>query len=568
MPTATFFGEFALLLAVTGVSALVASGLRQPLIVGYIAVGIVLGPSVLGWVTIGSEIELLAKVGITLLLFTVGLRLDLQVIRTMGPVSLATGLGQVLFTSVVGYTLCRAFGFAPVESIYLAVALTFSSTIIIVKLLSDKREVDSLHGRIAIGFLIIQDLVVIVVMILLTAFGGDPNVENGLSGLVTVVTKGAGLLAIVFVFMRYISRRLNARVARSPELLTIVGICWAVSLAGVSEGLGFSKEVGAFLAGVSMASSGYRDALGARLTSLRNFLLMFFFVELGATLRLMDLGHQIGPAIALSVFVLVGNPLIVMSIMGVMGYRKRTGFLAGLTVAQISEFSLMLGALGLSMGHIGPDAMGVITIVGLVTIATSTYMIVYSHVLYEWLAPILAPFERRNPTREIALEGPADSSRSADALVIGLGRFGGRILRELERRGVEVLGVDFDPDVVMRFQGRGYDVIYGDADDPEFASTLPMDSVKLLVSSIPSLHVNLALNHTFRAITRSGKFAATAYNPLDAKQLRKAGCDFVLSPFRDAATLSGDQLASACGFHAKSTTMDGEKQDGFSKQPT
>ena len=167
------FYEFAMLLAAAGVLGFVAHWLKQPLIVAFLVVGILVGPSRLKWVSIGSEIDLLSKTGIALLLFTVGLKLDLNIIRTMGAVSLATGLGQVTLTSVIGFLICIAMGFSPIASLYIAVALTFSSTIIIVKLLSDQREIDSLHGRIAIGFLIVQDLVVVLVMIALTAYSAS-----------------------------------------------------------------------------------------------------------------------------------------------------------------------------------------------------------------------------------------------------------------------------------------------------------------------------------------------------------------------------------------------------------
>jgi Kef-type K+ transport system membrane component KefB len=180
--------------------------------------------------------------------------------------------------------------------------------------------------------------------------------------------KGLGLLAIVAVLAKYVIPQLVKRLAHSTELLTLFAITWAVFLGAGSEVLGFSKEVGAFLAGVCLASTDYRDAIGARLTSLRDFLLLFFFVDLGARLEWAMVGSQMGPSLVFSLFVLIGNPLIVMVIMGLMGYRRRTGFLAGLTVAQISEFSLIVAALGLGIGHITNDIVGLITLVGVATI--------------------------------------------------------------------------------------------------------------------------------------------------------------------------------------------------------
>ena len=494
-----------LLLTAAGVLGFVAHSLKQPLIVAFIAVGILVGPAGFQWVTIGSEIDLLAKTGIALLLFTVGLKLDLHVIRTMGPVSLATGLGQVIFTSVIGYAICLALGLSHLTSVYVAVALTFSSTIIIVKLLSDKREIDSLHGRIAVGFLIVQDLVVVLVMIALTAFGAGRQSGEWTQEILLVAAKGACLLVVLGLLMRFVIPPLIRRAARSIELLTAMAIAWAVALAAIGDVLGFSKEVGAFLAGVSLAPMPHREALGSRLTGLRDFLLLFFFVDLGAHLKLSVLGPQLLPALVLSAFVLVGNPLIVMIIMGGMGYRKRTGFLAGLTVAQISEFSLMLAALGMSLGHIDSEAVALVTLVGLVTITLSTYLILYSHPIYERIAPALSWFEQRNPFRETAIETTTESQLGFEVIIFGLGRFGNRIADGLKERGCRVLGVDFDPDLVRRLREAGHSVVYGDAEDPEFASTLPLARPGRQFRTAAG--VNLAL---LQALSRHGFAGRTA----------------------------------------------------------
>ncbi|HEB87115.1 MAG TPA: sodium:proton exchanger [Gammaproteobacteria bacterium] len=534
------FTEMAMLLLMAAVIGAIGVRLRQPLIVAFIVVGILVGPSVLGWVSANNQVDLLAKLGIALLLFVVGLKLDLHIIRSMGPVALATGLGQVFFTSVIGYFIAIALGMAPVTALYVAVALTFSSTIIIVKLLSDKREVDALHGRIAIGFLIVQDIVVVLVMIGLAALGEAGDAAGLGREAIEVLVKGGLFIAAIGLFMRYVLTPLLHQLARSPELLVLFAIAWAVALGAAGAYLGFSKEVGAFLAGVSLASTPYREVIGARLVSLRDFLLLFFFIDLGAGLELSTLGAQVVPAIILSLFVLIGNPLIVMIILGAMGYRKRTGFLAGLTVAQISEFSLILGALGLSLGHIDTDTMGLITLVGLITISASTYMILYSHPLYERLSPWLGVFERKRAYREEAQE-LSDESR-VDVILFGMGRFGAGIARELRQRGHQVLGVDFDPDLVRRQEGNGYAIRYGDAEDPEFLVTLPLAQVRWVLSSVRGKDINLALLHGLRQHEYKGRVAVTAHTTSDAEQLRQAGADRVLIPYADAAVEAVDNL--------------------------
>ena len=528
------FVQIGVILALAAVGGVLAQVLRQPLIVAFIAVGILLGPAVLGMVGRSNEIELFARLGIALLLFVVGLKLDLHIIRTVGPVALASGLGQVIFTSVVGYVIALLLGMSHVTAIYVAVALTFSSTIIIVKLLSDKREVDALHGRIAVGFLIVQDIVVVLVMITLTAFGQSDGagIDLGWKALM-ILLKGILMLLTVAALMRYVLPALLHRLARSSELLMLFAIAWAVAGAMAGDALGFSKEVGAFLAGISIASTPYREQVAARLVSLRDFLLLFFFIELGATLDLATIGTQVGASIIFSLFVLIGNPLIVMAIMGFMGYRKRTSFLAGLTVAQISEFSLILAALGLSLGHLQAETVGLITLVGLITISASTYMILYSHVLYARLAPWLWVFERKVPYREPA--GPVADQGEVDILLIGLGRYGAVLAESLRERGCRLLTVDFDPVAVQRHARDGYAVRYGDAEDPEFLATLPLQQVRWVVSTVRDRSINRMLLHGLRQQHYPGKIAIAASSRQEAYVFEQEGVDMVLIPYADAA---------------------------------
>lgn len=538
------FLQITAILALAAIGGILAQLLRQPLIVAFIAVGILVGPSGIGMVAHSTEVELFARLGISVLLFVVGLKLDIHIIRTVGPVALASGLGQVIFTSVLGYLLALLLGMSHTASIYVAVALTFSSTIIIVKLLSDKREVDALHGRIAVGFLIVQDIVVVLVMIGLTAFGqsGGDGADLGKEAL-TILLKGVVMLLVVALLMRYILPGLLHRLARSSELLLLFAIAWAVIGASAGEILGFSKEVGAFLAGLSIASTPFREQVAARLVSLRDFLLLFFFVELGAGLDLSALGVHFGAAAFFSLFVLVGNPLIVMMIMGYMGYRKRTSFLAGLTVAQISEFSLILAALGFSLGHIGQETVGLITLVGLITISVSTYMILYSHELYERLAPGLAIFERRVAHRE--MDSPLNSENDVDILLIGLGRFGASVAANLRAQGGRLLAVDFDPDAVQRHVSEGYAVHYGDAEDPEFVATLPLQRSKWVVSTVRDRKINRMLLNSLRQHGYQGKIAISTSSRQEALEFEFEGVDLVLLPYADAAKEAAERLMEA-----------------------
>lgn len=544
----SLFYELTALLLAACVIGLFSLLLRQPMVVSFIIVGIVAGPNFLGIVQSYEHIELLAELGIAILLFLVGLKLDLQLIKTLGLVSLATGIGQVVFTAIIGFFIAIALGITVVNAIYIGVALTFSSTIIIVKLLSDKREVDSLYGRIAIGFLIVQDLVVVMAMIVLSAFGvgiDDSSFASVLSNIAMMGLYGFIVFICLWLFIRYVANPLVRCFARSPELLIIFAIGWAALLASLCNYLGFSQELGGLLAGISLASTPFRDAIASRLASVRDFLLLFFFISLGSQLNLSQLGDEVFPSIVFSLFVLIGNPIIVLIIMGYMGYRKRTAFLAGLTVAQISEFSLIFMAMGVKLGHISNESLGLVTLVGLITIAASVYMITYSNTLYRWLEPVLGPFERKFPYREEEAANKEVIHGPYDIILFGLGRYGKAIAENFIQNNFKVLAVDFNPDEVNEWREKGQYAMYGDACDFEFIPFLPLTGVQWVICAIPQHATGLMHDDPRIMLVKglnehhyNGKIAVSTQHAEQVELLKKRGVDVVFLPFDDAASMA------------------------------
>ncbi|WP_299818802.1 cation:proton antiporter [uncultured Pontibacter sp.] len=533
------FYEFALIIFLATLVGAIGRVLRQPLIVSFIAVGIIVGPSVLNLLNSEREIGLLAEMGIAILLFVVGLKLDINLIKSTGKIALLTGLGQVAFTSVFGYVIGLLLGFSHMVSLYIAVALTFSSTIIIVKLLSDKKEINMLHGQIALGFLIVQDIVVVIVMIVLSALGAESERSVGMD-LVLVFGKGVAMFAIVALLMKYVIPRVTHFLADTQELLVLFSIGWAILLAALGDYLGFSKEVGAFLGGISLASTQYREVVSGRLTSIRDFLLLFFFLDLGSQLNLGIMGEQIIPSAIFSVFVLVGNPIIVLIIMGFMGYHKQTSFKAGLTVAQISEFSLILANMGMEAGHIDEEAMGLITLVGLITITLSTYMIMYSDQLFKILAPMLSVFEKKKPSKPKELE---DKGEKIDVLIFGLGHYGERIATALNDHDLTYLGADIDPAVVNHWKNADLKAVYCDAEDPDLMEVLPLHKSGNVISTLSDVNTNIRLLKVLRHNHYKGRIALTAHTPEAAEMLREAGAKYVLQPYRDSAEGVADMFA-------------------------
>src|SRR6056297_223717 len=343
-----------------------AIGLRLPLLVGLLIAGVVVGPQVLGLVGATPEIALLGEIGISLLLFVVGLKLDPRLVRKLGGVVLLTGMIQVVVTAGLAYGIATLSGIARIPALYLAAGMSFSSTVVVIKLLSDREQIEELHGRLSLGILIVQDIVVVGLMVVLASV--DPDSTATLLEQFTLIgLTGLALFAGVGLAARYVLPRVVHVLARQGELLVLAAVTWAVALAALAHLLGFSEEVGAFLAGIALASSDYREAISGRLSTLRDFLLVFFFIDLGTQLRFDGL-DDLGLVAALTVFVLVGKPLLIALIATVLGFQARVAVTSGLTMGQISEFSLILAALGVALGQIDGRIAGVMAAVALATI--------------------------------------------------------------------------------------------------------------------------------------------------------------------------------------------------------
>lgn len=561
---APVFFEIAVLVLMAAALGLVGLSLRQPLVVAFIAAGILAGPDVMGLGQSEAYIALLSQISIALLLFLVGLKLDVSLIRSLGAVAVVAGIGQMVFSTGIGFALALVLGLTPLAAFYVALGLSFSSTIIIVKLLSDKHEIDALHGRIALGILIVQDIAVVLAMVLASAIGAGAGVDAGAdllaqtahsASLWPLVLGALSLVAVVWVFVRWVAVPLLGMIARSPELVVIFAVGWAAGFAALADAAGLGKELGGLAAGVSLASTPFRDAIGARLAPLRDFLLLFFFLSLGAGLDLGGLGAQLLPALGLSAFVLLGKPIIVTAIMGFLGYRARTGFLAGVTLGQISEFSLIFMALGVSLGHVGEPDAALVTLVALITIAVSVYAIAFAHRLHALAEPFLRVFERRTPAREAQEDSPDDAGAGYDFVVLGLGRYGRRIGQGLKARGFKLLGVDFDPEALRKWREMGMDAHFGDSTDPEFVAHLPLRGVRAVISTVPpgrgalsDADLHPAFLHALRAMGFAGEIAVTVNHRDEGDPFLAMGATLILAPFEDAAESAAEKIADECGY--------------------
>ncbi len=526
-----FFVELSLIILAATVMGTLARLLKQPVILAYVAVGIILGPIGFAIVRESENLVLFSQIGVALLLFIVGMSLNPRHLKDVGKISLITGLGQVLFTSIFGFLISMGLGFGIIESVYISVALTFSSTIIIVKLLTDKRELDTLYGRIAVGFLLVQDFIAVLALVLIS--GLKPDV--GLSSII-LLTLGKGILLFLGVWLIYLTviKPSFSFFSKNQELLFLGSIAWCFVVAVAAMKLGFTLEIGAFLAGLALASSELGLDVGAKIRPLRDFFIALFFINLGISMTFSSVMENIWPIIIFSLFILVGNPIIVFFIMSIMGYRSRTSFLAGLTVAQISEFSLILMSAGFIAGHVGKDATILVTTIGVITITASTYLILYGSNIYNTFSGALKYFERKKLKERIEHK---NINKRYDVILFGCHRMGYNVVEKT--KGKKILVVDFNPEIIRKLTKAGFDGIYADLNDSEVIEELTKTRPKFVISTIPSLDINKRIIKNFKEANPKCVVFATTKNALDYLELYKVGADFIAFP----ELLAGQKIA-------------------------
>ncbi len=529
------FVEISSLLFIATIAAILMRLLKQPLVVGYILAGILAGPHFLNILHSEDHIELFSKIGITILLFIVGLNLSPKVIKEVGKVSILGGLGQIIFTTLIGFSISVFLGIDRVAAIYIAIALTFSSTIIVLKLLSDRGDLNKLYGKIAIGFLIVQDVIATIILLLVSSFSQTTDASLVLVvGL--LILKSVAALLLLFVISTWIMPRISKFVASSQEILFLFSLTWGFGVASLFSQMGLSMEIGALIAGITLSLTPFSYEIAARLKPLRDFFIVLFFVLLGSQVVLNNIGEIILPIIILSAFVLIGNPVIVIVLMSVLGHKRRTNFMTGLAIAQISEFSLILAALGYDLGHISQDILSIITIVGLVTIAGSTYLITYSDKLYRRFEKVLKILELES-TRKGASE-----SEKYKAILFGYGRVGQDFVNAFKKLDKPFLAVDFNPESINKLRDADYPYKYGDAQDIEFLQDLNLSQIDICVSTIPGFKTSMILTQTIREENKKAIIIVLSHYLKEAEALYAAGATYVVMPQYLGARLTANMI--------------------------
>lgn len=531
--------ELALMILLAAGFGIAARLFKQPTIIAYLAAGAIFGYFDLLHLDDKETFQVFADLGIMFLLFLVGMEINYASLRLVGKVSLIIGLGQVVFTFAIGWLIALFFGFSQLHAAYIAIALTFSSTIIIVKLLSEKRDLHSLYGKISIGMLLVQDFVAILILVLLAGIQSGDGFSWNQAAL--TVFKGV----ILFVAMLWLGRKilplLFDRISRSQELLFLTSLAWAFLVVALVDKIGFSIEIGGFLAGIALANSSEHYEIASRVKSLRDFFIVIFFVILGSSIVFSNFAGLALPIIIFSLFVLIGNPLIVLVLMGLMGYRKRTSFLCGLTMAQISEFSLVVAALGLKLGHISEPVVALVTAVGVITIALSTYLITYSNEIYYVLAGYLRVFEKKSAKDDHLPE----SEYRKPIIIIGYHRTGQSIAFHFNKK--DILVIEFDPEIVNQLKQEGISCLFGDITDSEIFEKANFGQARLVVSTSPDLEDNLFLLTQLNELKKQdglaqSKIVMRAEDEKEARILYEGGADYVLLPHFTSGRYLGKML--------------------------
>ena len=519
---ADLFFEIGLLIIVATLVAAIAKALRQPLILAYIIAGILIGPLVAGLIVNLELIRNISELGIAFLLFIVGMEIDMRRLRDVGGAVMATALVQVVLSFSAGFAAASLLGFSRTTAGYVGIALAFGSTMVVIKLLSDKRRLDTLHGRSVLGILLVQDIIAIIALTLL------PSLSNpSLSMLELSLVKGMLLFAVAVISARLVLPRISRFLAASHELLFIGALGWLFLLAIFAQKLDYSIAIGAFLAGVTLGSSEYSAEITARIKPLRDFFATLFFVALGMQINFSYLANP-APIIVLVPIIVFFTPLVDIFMLSLFGYNKRAAFLTGSSLGQISEFSLIVIALGVKLGHVPESLFSLITIISVITITTTSYLIKYDERLYQLLSKPLSVFERLGRKREMIDYIPG--KMEFEVLLCGHNRMGYSILKALRKMGKRTLVIDYNPDTIRMLARKKTACVYGDINNAELLDELHLGSIQLLISTVPEVGANRLLIQKVRKINKKAVIMATAERFKDALRLYAAGSDYVIMP--------------------------------------
>lgn len=531
------FYQLALVLVLASSIGLVIFKLKLPLVVAYLLTGLTLSLVRLFDLGHSPVFEVLPEIGIAFVLFLIGMELKLNELKVLGTPIFVTALGQITFSTLVGLGISVLFGFSPVEGMYLGLGLAFSSTVVVIKMLLESRDLASLYGKLAVGILLVEDLVAILVLMLISVLGASgQQAASGWLQLVLLVVKSIGLFVLTFFLSKYILDKVFSYTARSIELLYITSIAWCFAFTSLAVFLGFSVEIGAFLAGVALASSPYHLQIQAKIKPMRDFFLALFFIYLGSTANFNQLGISIPIIVIFTLYALLLKPFIYMTFLSRFGFRKHTLFQTAVSLTHVSEFSLIVLLVGVSAGLVGQDSVSIMATVAVLSITVSSVMISGSKKLYKYLAPLISKFEKHGKGHNFEVK--ASLKLTDHIIVIGTHRVGKPIVSYLQESSIPFIAMDFNPSIVRDLVASGVNAVYGDIGDPEIVESLQLESAKLVICTASDMSDNELLLKLAKEKNPKAKVVLRATDADRAHVLKSLGADYVLLPEK----VSGDYI--------------------------
>ena len=533
---------------------LVAHWTRQPIILGYLVAGALIGPK-LGFKLVHDleSIEVISELGLILLLFIIGLEMNVKALLASGRQLLVAGFGQFPLCALLGVGVFAAMGYGlkgtQSDGLYFALMCGLSSTAVVVKLLYDKGELDTLPGRMTLGVLVIQDIFAIFIL----AF--QPNFANPSVGpVVKAVVGTVVLLAAGFLLSKYVLRRVFSSIANAPEMVVAVSIGWCAAVAGAAGWMGLSKEMGALVAGLSIAAFPYSIHVTAKTLPLRDFFLTLFFVSLGMKITA-PRWDMLGVIAGIVAFVIASRFLTIYPLLALSGAGRRTAFITSLNLAQISEFSLVIASLGVFYRHIAEETVAVTIYAMAATAVMSSYAIRFNHQIYLAFERLMAKIGRGGAGADA---GAAAHKQHRPVALLGVHRTARAVIHALADRSPDLLAqvraVDFNPETLRELRERGVEGTFGDLSSLDSLEHAHLHDCRLIVSTIPDMLLkgtdNQTLVKTIRSIAPHAEVVAVADDARHEQVLRAEGADHVINHH----TLAADLIAALVKSAATATT--------------
>lgn len=533
------FVQLAIILGLASLLGLGVYSLKLPLVIAYLLVGVLLSLFPLFHTHSSLVFSFLPNLGIAFVLFLIGMELDLRELKALGKPIILTSLTQIIISALAGFAIMHTFGFSVPESLLLGVGLSFSSTVVIIKLLLEKRDLASLYGKLSVGILLIEDLAAVAVLMAISVSSSPFHLGLQESWpFLALIFKAGGLFLLTFLLSRFVLEKFFDAVAKSSELLFLTAIAWCFLFTALAQLAGFSVTIGAFLAGIALASSPYHYQIQGKIKPLRDFFVTLFFVYLGTQVNIADIPHVWTIVLFFTLYALIVKPLLFFLLLGAFGFRKHTLFQAGINLTQISEFSLVIALLGVQMQILPVESLSIMATVAVVSVMLSSIMISYSKKIYKKISPYLVFFEHQMSVHII--EEKVETSLIDHVVIIGAHRVGGPIVAYLKKTDIPFVVMDFNPNLIEQLRKQHINVIYGDIGDPDTLDSLHLEKAKLIISTATELADNELLLVEVKRRGLRVPVVARAVEQSQVKELRSLGADYVILPEQ----VSGDFLVS------------------------